>query len=51
MKRIPELTEKDLTRFWDKVDVQGSNDCWEWTAGVSREKKGYGCLQNQWCFI
>lgn len=36
---IPPLTESDLKRFWDKVDVRGPNECWEWTAGTS---KGYG---------
>lgn len=30
----------DELRFWDKVDVQGADDCWEWTA--YRGDKGYG---------
>jgi len=28
------------TRFWEKVDQGGSNDCWEWTAGLLGD--GYG---------
>lgn len=28
-------------RFWDKVDVRGENECWNWLAGKSG-KKGYG---------
>jgi hypothetical protein len=39
-KPIPTLTESDLKRFWDKVEVRGPNDCWEWTA--STQNKGYG---------
>lgn len=27
-------------RFWSKVDVRGPDDCWPWTAGVT--KQGYG---------
>lgn len=27
-------------RFWTKVDIQGRDDCWPWTAG--RNQKGYG---------
>ncbi len=37
---IPELTEKDLIRFWAKVDVRGPDDCWEWTA--CQNNHGYG---------
>jgi hypothetical protein len=29
-----------LERFWEKVQVKGTNDCWQWTAG--RQSKGYG---------
>lgn len=32
------LTEKDIARFWAKVDK--SSECWEWTA--SRNAGGYG---------
>lgn len=27
-------------RFWDKVDVRGSGECWNWEAGVNND--GYG---------
>ena len=32
------LTDKDLKRFWDKVNK--TKDCWNWTA--SKTKQGYG---------
>ncbi len=36
-----QMTESPLwDRFWSKVNKQGPNDCWEWTA--CKNKKGYG---------
>lgn len=40
------LTEKDVDRFWSKVDVRGPNDCWPWKA-KARLDGGYGVL-NVW---
>jgi len=40
-------SEKDVKRFWSKVDKERSNifyngtRCWEWTAGITRDG-GYG---------
>lgn len=30
-------------RFWEKVDIQGPDDCWEWMAGL--DTRGYGQIQ------
>lgn len=35
----PELSDKDKKRFWDKVEIRGENECWEW---VASKRGGYG---------
>ena len=35
--RVPTMQE----RFWAKVDKQGENGCWLWTASIN-PKTGYG---------
>ena len=37
---MSELKEKDIKRFWSKVDIQKNNDCWNWKRG--KTKQGYG---------
>lgn len=34
---LEQLTEKDIERFWSKVDKRGDDECWEWK----------GCLSNR----
>ncbi len=35
-----ELTEKDILRFWSKVDIKSEDECWEWLG--CKDKNGYG---------
>ena len=37
------LLEKELKRFWSKVDIKNKNECWEWQAGYS--STGYGAIR------
>lgn len=37
------ISQKTSARFWAKVDRQGENECWPWTA--RRGPKGYGEFQ------
>lgn len=38
---ILQMTEKDIKRFWSKVEVRGASECWPWKASVTG---GYGRL-------
>ena len=33
-----------MKRFWDKVNVQGPDDCWEWQS-PSKSNSGYGIVR------
>lgn len=37
---IKTLSAKVIARFWDKVDVKGEDDCWNWIA--YKQEHGYG---------
>lgn len=38
------MKKRDLSeRFWEKVDIRGEDECWEWQA--HRDRKGYGKFQ------
>jgi len=34
-----------IERYWDKVDVRGADECWEWQA--SRHASGYGMFSRE----
>lgn len=38
---IPDLTDKQILRFWSKVDKHNYNECWSWLGPVIRGKN-YG---------
>jgi hypothetical protein len=40
---IPEMTEKDVKRFWSKVDVCSHNECWSWKSIATAS--GYGRIR------
>lgn len=48
-RKIPKLTEKQLAKYWQRVDKQGANDCWPWLGHT--DKDGYGRVSlnsSQW---
>ena len=34
-----------MKRFWSKVDIKGSDECWEWQAGLSSTGYGVFCFK------
>ena len=38
---IPTLSDMDKSRFWGKVDIRGSGECWPWKAG---QRNWYGSI-------
>lgn len=36
---MPELTPDRLHKLWSRVDIQGFDDCWNWTAGVNSQNR------------
>lgn len=36
------MKQKDIDRFWSKVDIRGPDECWPWLGGCDRN--GYGKL-------
>jgi len=39
-RKIKPITQKDLDRFWSKVDIREPNECWNWQLSPTRH--GYG---------
>ena len=40
---INSLTKSDIDRFYDKIDIKGPDECWEWQAATKkRETHQYG---------
>lgn len=41
-KPIPQMTDRDVARFWRKVKIASRDECWPWTA--SKFSYGHGCF-------
>ncbi len=39
-KRLPELYENDVVRFWSKVEQKGDDECWNWTCTALPDGRG-----------
>lgn len=44
---IPQLSLKDIARFWNKVNKVGGDACWEWLGGANQAGYGMFGLSNQ----
>lgn len=39
VKIIPEMSQEYISKFWDRVDIKGEDDCWPWKLSLV---DGYG---------
>lgn len=47
---IPELTQKDIDRFWSKVDKRGPDECWPWKPAIKTGDHGmFGIRSDVYC--
>jgi len=44
MLSLPKLTYVQKKRFWARIDIQGPDECWNWTGNLYR---GYGRVSLQ----
>jgi len=42
------LSQKDIRRFWAKVDVRGEDECWPWLAGKTKHGHGVFSVKHKW---
>jgi len=39
-RKIKDITQKDVDRFWTHVDIKGEDECWDWKLSITNH--GYG---------
>jgi hypothetical protein len=42
-----EFSQKDIERFWSKVNIKGEDECWNWTASLHRSGYGHYKIKNE----
>lgn len=42
------LSQKDVNRFWSKVEKRGPNQCWPWLAGKTKANHGVFSIKHKW---
>jgi len=45
---MPRKPQTITERFWDRVDIRGPDDCWDWLG--CKEKSGCGVIGTTDCF-
>lgn len=42
------LSEKDINRFWAKVQIRNPDECWPWLAGSTKFGHGVFSIKHKW---
>tara|TARA_R110000764_G_C10740952_1_gene350801 strand:+ start:163 stop:483 length:321 start_codon:yes stop_codon:yes gene_type:complete len=45
------ITQKQIDRFWQKVNVRSDSECWEWTASTFSNGYGYFRLRTDQAIV
>jgi hypothetical protein len=44
-RKVPQMSDRDVKRFWNSVDVRTEDECWNWKKHTTKPLLGYGLFR------